>query len=61
MEGMNVSFIEELQEIIEDENNYILIEWPEKIEDYLPLNCNEINIEHGESSNNRTLNIKYAN
>lgn len=61
MDNINVSFLEELQELIENEDNYILIEWPEKIEDYLPINCNEVNIEHGESTNNRILNIKYAN
>ena len=61
METMNVSFIEELQELIENPDNYVLIEWPEKIEDYLPLNCNEVNIEHGQEQNERLLTINYAN
>lgn len=61
MENMNVSFLEELQELIENPNNYILIEWPEKIEDYLPTNCNQVNIEHGDKENLRSLNITYAN
>jgi len=61
MENMNVSFIEELQELIENEENCILIEWPEMIEDYLPANLHKVNIEHGENQNQRSLSITYAN
>lgn len=61
LDNMNVSLIEEIQELIEDIDNYVLIEWPEKIEDYLPLDLNEVQIEHGEKQNSRTLNFKYAN
>lgn len=61
LDNMNVSLIEEIQELIENQDNYILIEWPEKIEEYLPVDINEVNIEHGESQSSRILNIKYAN
>jgi len=61
MDNMNVQLLEELQEYLEDENNLIIIEWPEKIQDYLPLNRHEIMFEHGEEPNNRLIQIKYAN
>ena len=60
LDHMNVELIEELQEYLEDPNNIVIIEWPERIGDYLPLNRNEVIFEHGDEPTQRLLKIKYA-
>lgn len=60
MDDLNVEFLEELQEYLENPENVIIIEWPEKIKDYLPTDRHEIMFEHGEYSNNRLLKIYHA-
>jgi tRNA threonylcarbamoyladenosine biosynthesis protein TsaE len=60
MEALNLEFLEELQEYLENNENLIIIEWPEKILDYLPNIRHEIMFEHGETPNERLLIIKYA-
>lgn len=61
LETLNVQLLEEIQEYIEKDNNYVLIEWPEVIENYLPLDRQELNIEHGKEPNSRILSLKNAN
>ncbi len=61
LDHMNVELLEELQEYLNNEENLVIIEWPERIEDYLPLNRNEVIFEYGEEPTKRLLKIKYAN
>lgn len=60
MNALNVEFIEELQEYLENEENLIIIEWPETVKDFLPQNRYEIMFEYGENPNERLLKINYA-
>lgn len=60
MNNINVEFIEELQEYLENTDNVIIIEWPEKIKDFLTFDRHEIFIEYGKNPNDRLLKIKYA-
>ena len=34
------------EDLLKDKNNLIIIEWPEKVEDYLPSNTHKIILEH---------------
>ncbi|MFC1810945.1 tRNA (adenosine(37)-N6)-threonylcarbamoyltransferase complex ATPase subunit type 1 TsaE [Patescibacteria group bacterium] len=61
LDHMNVELLEELQEYLDNKENVVVIEWPERVEDYLPLNRNEVIFEHGEEPFKRLLKIKYAN
>ena len=46
------------KEIINNPNNIVLIEWPEKIKKILPKNTVWIDFEHGENEKKRIINIR---
>ncbi|MDD5547909.1 MAG: tRNA (adenosine(37)-N6)-threonylcarbamoyltransferase complex ATPase subunit type 1 TsaE [Candidatus Pacebacteria bacterium] len=45
------------KKIINDPNNIVLIEWPEKIKGILPKNTIWVHFEHGKSLNQRSIKI----
>lgn len=47
-----------LQEILNNNKNIVLIEWPEKIRKFLPRQTIWIKFKHGEKENERILNCK---
>ena len=58
LDSSNELIENEILEIIDDENNIILIEWPEKIEHILPEDRIEITIEQeGNEKNTRKIKI----
>jgi tRNA threonylcarbamoyladenosine biosynthesis protein TsaE len=60
MDNLNVEFLQELQEYLENPENIIIIEWPEKIQNYLPDDRHEIMFEHGKQSNKRLIKFNYV-
>lgn len=51
------SLFEELREIMDRKNSIILIEWPEKIGDILPVERAQISLKRGKKINERIINI----
>lgn len=49
----------DFKKIIKNPENIVLIEWPEKILNFLPKNTMEIYFEHRKKSSERKLNIRY--
>ena len=47
----------ELIEIIDKDNSIFLIEWPEKVEEFLPKGTYIINFEYGNGQNERIINF----
>ncbi|MEX1014491.1 MAG: tRNA (adenosine(37)-N6)-threonylcarbamoyltransferase complex ATPase subunit type 1 TsaE [Candidatus Paceibacterota bacterium] len=52
LENLNIN------KIINNSDNLVIIEWPEKVKKILPKNCIKINFEHGKNPNKRI--IKYS-
>lgn len=54
---VNDLIIEELRHILDNNDSYAVIEWPEKIKAFLPLNRLDIYFEQGAKTNHRILTI----
>ncbi|MBI5753906.1 tRNA (adenosine(37)-N6)-threonylcarbamoyltransferase complex ATPase subunit type 1 TsaE [Candidatus Peregrinibacteria bacterium] len=57
LENFDRLFLEELNEIFENKKNIIVIEWADKLADFLPKKCLKINFEYLDK-NSRKITIK---